>query len=143
MPFFISTCRSIMWRPLLVCLVLCILLELAFAEDSLSREERGARRGNRRNKKKDRNNNNENNRKQKNRKCPTMICCILALDPSPPPLLKFEVPILVPEFQSDPRRGVRQRRPSSSVSKARFVTAGAISMKLGVSIPLGNHTFAI
>jgi hypothetical protein len=26
-------------------------------------------------------------------------------------------------------------RPSSSVSKARFVTAGAISMKLGVRIP--------
>jgi hypothetical protein len=29
-------------------------------------------------------------------------------------------------------------RPSSSVSKARFVTAGAISMKLGVRIPWGN-----
>jgi hypothetical protein len=29
-------------------------------------------------------------------------------------------------------------RPSSSVSKARFVTAGAISMKLGVRLPLGN-----
>jgi hypothetical protein len=29
-------------------------------------------------------------------------------------------------------------RPSSSVSKARFVAAGAISMKLGVRIPLGN-----
>jgi hypothetical protein len=28
-------------------------------------------------------------------------------------------------------------RPSSSVSKASFVTAGAISMKLGVRIPLG------
>jgi hypothetical protein len=27
---------------------------------------------------------------------------------------------------------------SSSVGKARFVTAGAISMKLGVRIPLGN-----
>jgi hypothetical protein len=29
-------------------------------------------------------------------------------------------------------------RPSSSVGKARFVTGGAISMKLGVRIPLGN-----
>jgi hypothetical protein len=29
-------------------------------------------------------------------------------------------------------------RPMSSVSKARFITAGAISMKLGVRIPLGN-----
>jgi hypothetical protein len=29
-------------------------------------------------------------------------------------------------------------RPLLSVSKARFVTAGAISMKLGVRIPLGN-----
>jgi hypothetical protein len=28
--------------------------------------------------------------------------------------------------------------PSSSISKARFVTARAISMKLGVRIPLGN-----
>jgi hypothetical protein len=28
--------------------------------------------------------------------------------------------------------------PSSSVSKARYVTAEAISMKLGVRIPLGN-----
>jgi hypothetical protein len=28
--------------------------------------------------------------------------------------------------------------PSSSVSMARFVTARAISMKLGVRIPLGN-----
>jgi hypothetical protein len=28
--------------------------------------------------------------------------------------------------------------PSSSISKARFVAAGAISMKLGVKIPLGN-----
>jgi hypothetical protein len=28
--------------------------------------------------------------------------------------------------------------PSSYVSKARFVTARAISMKLGVRIPLGN-----
>jgi hypothetical protein len=26
----------------------------------------------------------------------------------------------------------------ASISKARFVTAGAISMKLGVKIPLGN-----
>jgi hypothetical protein len=30
------------------------------------------------------------------------------------------------------------RPSSSSVSKACFVTAGAISMKLGVRIPLGN-----
>jgi hypothetical protein len=28
--------------------------------------------------------------------------------------------------------------PSSFVSKARFITAEAISMKLGVKIPLGN-----
>jgi hypothetical protein len=35
--------------------------------------------------------------------------------------------------------GVRHRRPSSSsVSKAYFLTAGAISMKLGVKIHLGN-----
>jgi hypothetical protein len=34
-------------------------------------------------------------------------------------------------------------RPSSSVSKAHFVTAGAISMKLGVRIPLPRAFFLI
>jgi len=36
------------WRALLVCLVLCIVLELTYSEEALSREERGARRTNRR-----------------------------------------------------------------------------------------------
>ena len=36
-------------------------------------------------------------------------------------------------------RGVR-RRPSASVSRARFVTAGATTLKLGTLVPLGKMT---
>ncbi|XP_064629634.1 uncharacterized protein LOC135488768 [Lineus longissimus] len=54
-----------MLRPLILCLVLCVILELAFAEDSLNREERGARGRQRKKQKKDRADRGDRDRSRK------------------------------------------------------------------------------